>query len=159
MDFHISRRALLGTTSLIAAASVVGIAGCATGNPVTPASVANDIVLLSNSAQSALAQVKAVPVPAAVVTAIADLKVVAQAIASADTVNAAQPLVLRVENDLNAVVAAGAAVPGPIQVWLADAEILLPVIEAAVNMIVPASASVAAKTPDEARNALRAMVR
>jgi hypothetical protein len=68
--------------------------------------------------------------------------------------------VQQVENDVNAIVKAASAIPGPpaqVTVALTAAQVLLPVIEAAVNMVVPASAAAAnAMTPDVARLVLKA---
>lgn len=152
-----NRRSFLLSATAVAGAAA--LAGCATGSPVTPASVTADIVLIANSLAGVLGQVKGVVVPTAVTDALADLQAVAKAIGAADTVAAAQPLVLRVEADVNAVAGAVAAIPGPMQIWASDAVILLPVLESAVNLLVPASVGAGERTPYQARAELRAMVR
>lgn len=145
---------------LLASAVLLSLAACAgqNGSPPAPASVAQDVSLLAQSLGAVVSELQGVTVPAALPTALADLQSVANAVAGADTVNAALPLVQRVESDVNAVAAIPVAqLPAKAQTWLADARVLLPVIEAAVNMAVPAQADLNGLTPDQARTQLRLM--
>ena len=136
--------------------AAVTLTGCAGGSNV-PANVATDAGLIASGLAGAFKSVAAVP--GAVVTALSDLASAAQALASADTTAAAQPLVQRIEADVNAVVAAVAALPLPANVSTAitAAQVLLAVIEAGVNLVVSASAAPAAMTPEEARLVLAAL--
>lgn len=104
-------------------------------------------------------------------TIVADLQSLAAQVAQAASTAAAQPQVQQFEADLNALVAAlaGLPLPPPISTALAAAAVLLPVIEAAVGMLVPppapaptpAPAPVAGAaprmTPDQARSYLKSL--
>jgi hypothetical protein len=94
-------------------------------------------------------------VVARVGVAVADIQTVAAAVAAAATPAAALPSVQQLEVDFNAIVnsLAGLPLPPPISSALTAASVLLPIIELAVGMIVPPSAS--KMTPDEARAILK----
>jgi hypothetical protein len=136
----------------------VGCAGVGTGTSVSVTSVATDVSTIANGLAGAFASIPGVP--SAVSTALTDLSNAASAMATATTQSAQQTVVQQVETDVNAIVKAASAIPGlPAQVTVAltAAQVLLPVIEAAVNLIVPASAAAAnAMTPDVARLVLKA---
>lgn len=146
-----NRRQFLSAGSALVGAAA--LAACATTlnphpGPITPASVAQDVTLISSAFAAVVPQLSAVPgvtpaVTQAVNNAVADLQAVAGAIATADTAAAAKPLVVRVEANVNAVVAvlAGLPLPAPISSVLHAASILLPIIETAVGIIVPAGAA------------------
>lgn len=96
---------------------------------------------------------------------ISQIVAAAQGVASAANGSAAQPFVQQVETDLNAIVGAlaGLPLPPPIGTVLAAAGVLLPVIEAAVGLVLPPSsparslAAMRPMTPDQARAALRSI--
>lgn len=147
---HISRRAVLaasvGVLPLLAA-------GCSALGNLTPASVAQDVNLIAQALPNILAQMK-VSVPAIVATALSDLVAAAQAIASAETTAAAQPIVQRVAADVMAVAAAVLPlVPGGsvVAVAIQAAQALIPAIETAVGLVTTVSAVPAAMSASEAR--------
>jgi len=76
---------------------------------------------------------------------------------SAATTATAQPVVSRVEADVNAVIAvlAGLPLPAPLPTVLEAASVLLPIIEAAVGMTTLVGITPATMTPRQARAALR----
>ncbi len=140
-------------TALVAlSAAVAGmLTACASTSDI-PATVATDAGLIASGLAGAFASVSAVP--SAVTTALSDMASAAQALGSADTTAAAQPLVQRIEADVNAVVAAVAALPGlpaGVSTAITAAQVLLAVIEAGVNLVVSASAAPGTMTPAEAR--------
>jgi hypothetical protein len=143
----------------LTAIMVAAVAGCATSSGDVPATVASDAALIASGLAGAFKNIPAVPsnVPAA----LADLATAAQALDAADTASAARPLVERIITDVAAVVTAtaGMPLPAPIAEALAAAQVLLPVIEAAVGMIANATAEHVGMTPGEARLILRAAAR
>lgn len=161
--------------SLLSSGAFVLLAGCAlNGQPPSQAIqiAANDVEVIANGLQGALAQIAAENPPppgmtpqliAKIGTYVADLKSLAAAVAQASTTAQAQPLVQQVEADVNAIVAALAVLPlpQPLPAVLAAASILLPVIEASVGLIVTPPAPAPAQklrmqmTPGEARAILR----
>ncbi|MGA9865253.1 MAG: hypothetical protein WBQ75_02310 [Acetobacteraceae bacterium] len=152
------RRTLLAGAALLAATS---LAACATGTP-TPAAVASDVNLIATAFAAMLPTLASIPginasTTASVNQAIGDLQVAATAIVSAATTAAAQPVVSRVETDVNAVIAvlAGLPLPAPIPAVLEAASVLLPIIETAVGMTTLVGITPATMTPTQARAALR----
>ncbi len=119
-------------------------------------SVVSDAGLIAAGLAGAFKDVSAVP--GAVVAALTDLASAAEALADADTIAFAQPMVLRIEADMNALVAAVGALPLPANAASAiqAAQVLLTVIEAGVNLLVTASAAPGAMTPQQARLVLAA---
>jgi hypothetical protein len=153
MNMHMNRRTLLANSSIVAIGlTAVGIVGCAglTTNQVLSQAAA-DANAIAQGLKNILPQIGALAgvSPATVATvgqAIADIQTVAAAITGATTAGAAQPSVVQLETDLNAIVAALASltvIPPPISTALMAASILLPLIETAVGMVVPAQASLA----------------
>jgi hypothetical protein len=145
------RHVLIGTSTMFVALLI----GCAR-SPDVPATVATDAGLIASGLAGAFKDISAVPGPAAV--ALADLASVAQALGDADTIASAQPLVQRVEADVNAVAAAVGALSLPPSAASAiqAAQVLLVVIEAGVNLSVTASGARGAMTPEQARLVLAA---
>ena len=121
---------------------LLAIAGCASTVPVTPASVATDVATIGTGLLGAL-QNSGLTVPAQATEAVADIIAVSDALEQGETMADAQPLVQRVESDLNTVVTSVGALPNlpaGVSGALTAAEVLLPVVEAAVDLTVPASA-------------------
>lgn len=89
--------------------------------------------------------------------AIVGLQSAADAVATADTLAAARPIVVRIASDVSAVISALSAVelPEALSRALQAAAVLLPIIEAAVGLAAPAGAATSAMTPAQARAALR----
>ena len=135
-----SRRSLLALASLV---PFTFIAGCAVSSTSQLQTVVSDINLIATSLNAALPAFAAISgiTPTAlakVQSAVADLVAVASAAGTADTATQMQPLVQRVESDVNSVVSALAGLPLPPQlsVPIEAASVLLPVIEAAVGVVV-----------------------
>ena len=145
------RHALTGTSMLFVAALI----GCTRSSDV-PATVATDAGLIASGLAGSFKDISAVP--GAILAALTDLASAAQALADEDTIASAQPLVQRVEADVNAVVTAVGALPLPANAAsaLQAAQVLLVVIEAGVNLVVTASSTRAAMTPEQARLVLAA---
>ena len=164
----LTRRELLSRTLL---ASPLALAGCAAfsgGVNAGLTQVSQDATLIANGLQGALQNIGALNIqglsPDKIQTiglAIAGLKTVAVALGGATTQSQAQPLVMQIETDLNAIVGALAGLPLPPQIATAiqAAAILLPVLEIAVNLAIsqvkPLTAS--AITPDQARLILKGL--
>lgn len=163
----LTRRELLSRTLLVSPAALA-LYGCANANQIA-ATVAIDASTIATGLQGALANISTLNISGltadklqTVGLALAGLKSVATALALATTNAQAQPLVQQMETDLNAIVGALAALPLPpqISVALQAAAILLPVIEAAIGMVLPpptAPATSAAMTPDQARLILQGL--
>ncbi len=152
------RRTLLAGAASLAATS---LAACAVGTP-TPTAVASDVNLIATAFAAMLPTLASIPGISAPTTtsvnqAIGDLQVAATAIVAAATIAAAQPVVSRVETDVNAVIVvlAGLPLPAPIPSVLEAASVLLPIIETAVGMTTLVGITPAAMTPTQARAALR----
>jgi hypothetical protein len=101
---------------------------------------------------------------ASISDAVGNLQQIAEKVRQAVSTIAAQPLVQQVETNLNAIIAVLAnvpALPPVIQVVLQAATILLPLIEAAVNLVIPprlaARAAATHMSPDQARAVLRSL--
>ena len=158
----LTRRELLSRT-ILAAPLGFALYGCANANQIA-ATVASDASLIATGLQGALANISTLNISGltadkmqTIGLALVGLKSVASALALATTTAQAQPLVQQLETDLNAIVGALAALPLPpqISVALQAAAILLPVIEAAVGMVIPTPRPTAPApqhlTPDQAR--------
>lgn len=163
----ISRRNvfLLGTSAL-------ALGACS----LTPAQVSaisgqavSDVQTIASGLKAILPQIAAVVgIPATTVTTVTnlvgDISSVAAGISTATAQSSAQTVVQQVEADVNSVVSVLAAIPflpPPIILALQAATVLLPAIETALNMIVPASlkakADAISLTPAGARAYLQAL--
>jgi hypothetical protein len=153
---------------IIALAGAIALAGCSSSTtgtvpPVTLQTVANDVSLLATGLNNALSQpsvVALIPptIEPQIKAVLNDLTSVAGTVGSSTSASAAKASVTTVENDVNTIVAAlaGLPLPPPAPTILTAAEVLLPVVEAAVGLVVPASAASGAMTADEARMHLAA---
>lgn len=146
-------------------AAPFALAGCNVPD-ATVAQVSSDVSAIASSLQQVLGQIGSVSgVSAATVstvgTAVADIQALATAISGAASVAVQKPLVQRLEGYVGAVVAAlvplSAVLPPPIPQVVMAVSILLPIVEAAVGMILPAQATAArpAMSSDQARVLLR----
>lgn len=150
--------------AVVLSAPSLFLASCATSNVnnAQVAQAARDVAAIAGALEAELPALQQAGVPADTVakvsTYVADLQTVSSALSTATTQAAAQPLVQRVESDVNAVLAAvnGLAIPGTPGAVLRAAAALLPVIEAAVNLVVAPAAAPATMTPDAARTVLNA---
>lgn len=153
-----NRRHFLASAGALA--GIAALAGCATGSPPL-AQVVADVQTIASGLSGAIEKLPPgiIPggTPSVITAALADLQAVAASIGAADTAAAAQPLVQRVAVDVNVVVGALASLPlpAPVSTAFQAAMVLLPVIEAAVGMMVPAGATPGAMTPAQARVVLR----
>jgi len=153
----LSRRTLLATASLIP------LAACA-GATADLSQVITDVGLIASGLQGALPSLvgsAGASVIAQITGWIADLQPIAAAIGGVTTVAGAQPLVTQIETILNSIVSLAATftLPTPFGPALAAAAVLLPIIEAAVNLLVPAASAAVhryatAMTPAQARAVL-----
>ena len=148
----ITRRALLRTSALVPVAVVVACAGQTVPQALQQA--AQDAALLATGLAPVIPQLTgfvSASTLATAQTALATLKGAATQLAGIPTTSGAVPVVQQIEQAVNAILGIAApllaATPaGPI---LTAASVLLPVIEAAVGMIVPPAAS--NMSPDQAR--------
>lgn len=156
---NLSRRTALAAVPAIGAAGL--LAGCAnlTAAQVT-AQVVQDVNTIAVGLSAEIPALQALSViPAAVatsaITLINDVKAIAASVSSSLTTTAAQPLVLKIEGNVNALVTLLASFPLPSQISLVlkAAVVLLPVIESAIGLAVPAAAS-QSMTPAQARQVL-----
>lgn len=147
-----NRRHLLSSANTFFVAALIG---CARSSDVPP-TVATDAGLIASGLAGAFKDISAAP--DTTVAALTDLATAAQALADADTISSAQPLVQRIEADVNAVVAAVEALPLPANTASAiqAAQVLRVLIEAGVNLMVTASGAREAMTPEQARLVLAA---
>jgi hypothetical protein len=144
--------------------SLLGCAGQSAQQVVTTA--AQDMATVASGLDGALSGLAGLNIKGLtpdkvqkVQAAIADLKTAATALAQASSAGAAQPIVQQVEGDVNAIVTALAGITWPpeqktIATALDAAQVLLPVIESAVGMVLPPAAApkaAAALSPDQAR--------
>jgi hypothetical protein len=129
---------------------------------------AADVALIAKGLRAVVPELGGVAgLDAATVTkidrAIGDIEQVATAIGKAQTTTAARPLVAEVEDDLGVVTdaLAGLKLPGKAGEAIAAAETLLPIVEVAVNLALPARARLAsgALAPGEARHILAGAAR
>lgn len=159
LNMNVSRRALFA--AIPAFGAVGALAGCAT---LTAAQVTTQVVQDVNTVAVGLsAEIPALQslnvIPAAVATVattlINDVKTVAATISTSLTTTAAQPLVSKIEGNVNALVTLLASFPLPtnISLVLKAAVVLLPVIETSIGLVVPAAAS-KTMTPAQARQIL-----
>lgn len=147
-----------------------GLAACHGSLPASQkvAAVARDVDIIAAGLSRTLRQLAVLDLPAltpAVMElcqkALVGIQTVARALSVATDVADAQPLVLRIEGYVSAILAALAAVPLPqdIQRALAAATILLPIVMMAVNLAAPPTVApmpaVAPMTPEQARTALK----
>jgi len=143
---------------LFSVAARSGGTGSAPAPAPSVATVAQDVATIAAGLQGALQNIP--NVPPAVATALADLSKEAAALSAASSQTGQQSVVKTVEADLNAVVAAAGSLPLPPPAGTAiqAAEVLLPVIEAGVNLVAGVSAPINGMTPAEARLILKADV-
>lgn len=123
--------------------------------------VAQDVAIIANGLQGTIPALNAAGVipaekVAGVSQAIANLQALSSALATTASLSAAQPIVQQVELDVNAIVSALVGIKGlPQNVTLAlvAAQVLLPVVETAVGMVIstPPKAVHYAMSPNEAR--------
>ena len=154
----VNRRLLLMGLAALPAAT---LAGCASGPAVAPTTI-SDVNLIATGLKALMPQLGLVTglSTTAIDTAtqaIVDLQSAADAVATADTIAAAQPLVVRIASDVSAVIGALSAVelPDALNRALQAASVLLPIIEAAVGLAAAVGAGIGVMTPARARAALR----
>lgn len=139
-----TRRNLLATAVPLV---VLGIAGCSS-TTMTPAQVVTDaqnaISALANAFKAVLAQApNAVPAntAATINSALAQAASVLGSLSTSLTATQAAPIVQQVESAINTVITAAAAVPlipPPFSLALEAAAVVLPILEAFVNSVLPA---------------------
>lgn len=162
----LSRRAAL-QRGLMLACAPIALAGCATLTGRTAATIAAQVVSDAQTIATglsgvlpALTALRTIPAATAssVSTLLSEAIGVAKSISSGMTASAAQPLVKQIEGDVNAAVQALAVLPLPpsIESVLLAAQVLLPVVESAVGLAVPAGAVKGGMTPAQARAVLKA---
>lgn len=147
----LTRRHLVAGTA--PAAAFIALAGCSTSG-TTPAQIVTDVKnavsALASSFSTVLAQAPNAVPPATAATITSALAQASSVLGSLSTnlaANVAAPVVQQVEQAINTVISAAAAVPlipAPFSTALEAAAIVLPVIEAWVNSILPAPAPAAA---------------
>jgi len=163
-----NRRQLFMRGTAIGAAALA-LPGCTTlqnfFNKVTPAEVAqvvvNDLGLIKNGAAGVLAALSAIGTLSAgtASTVSSDLTTVLNAVgtvAAGTAASAAQPVVQQIEAMISAVISALQAVtlPPVVQTILSAMQVLMPAIEAAVGIILPASLAPKAEDVNWARGVL-----
>lgn len=151
---------MLNRRTLLASSAIIPLAGCAgMGTDASISAIARDASILASGLMGAIAQLGSLAIPATVSAALAGLQSVADALSTVASQSAALPLVQKIESYVNVIVQALASIPllpAPVTLALQAATILLPIIEAAVGMVLPAS-SMRAKlapsnmSPSEAR--------
>lgn len=165
---HVSRRALLGATAIIAPLTLAGCGALRSTNILPSDKLAqalSDVRDIASGLANVLPSLGSIQgIPTAVVASAGDYVVKIQAVAgqlaNVTTATDAQPFIKQLEALVNALVAAvtpfvaGIPTVGPV---FAAANVLLPIVETAVGLLVPAQAPMAGgMTPDEARLILRA---
>lgn len=154
------KRALVG----VAALALLSMSACA---GQTAAQVTQTVVTDANAIATGLAAelpaLAALPGANTVAIAkaeadVADIQKVSSTLSTSLTASQAQPVIQKIEADVNALVAVGATLPLPPQVATAfqAAEVLLPVLETSVNLVAPVGASPNAMTPEQALAVLNA---
>lgn len=136
---HLLTTTMIGGTALVA----VGCAGTTANQALQDA--ASDVKTIAAAFQAILPALGSVAglsttAVATVGAYISDLQNVATSVAGATTNAAAQTGVQQVETDINGIVAALAVlpvIPPPFSIALQAAAVLLPVIEAAIGMLIP----------------------
>jgi hypothetical protein len=141
----------------------LALAACNGASPSsTIATIAQDVQIIGAGLSKALTRVQALNVKglspellAICQTALANIQTAAVTLSAVSLPADAQPLVVKVEGSVNAIVGTLSALPLPaeIQTALVAATILLPVIEAAVNLAVPSVSQ--PMTADQARATLK----
>lgn len=144
--------------NLLIATPALALGACNTINiDKTLATVAADANLIAGGLKGVLAQLGPLNIPGLdtailgkAATAIAGIQTVAASLTGVTSTAAAQPLVQKIESYVNVVVSALASLPlpPPISTAIQAAAILLPIIEIAVGLAVPASAAKASPAMD-----------
>lgn len=155
--------ALPASAALLAACSAINPNATPTENMINVTTDVNDIAGAFAKELPAFSTIKGItPQIISDVTAkIDEMQAVDGALTQAASTTAAQPLVQKIEADVNAVVDAVALLPLPpaIAAIFQAATILLPIIEASVGLMITPAAAAKAKavrmSPDEARAVLR----
>jgi hypothetical protein len=148
------------------------LAGCSTLTATTTlnTTVISDVTTIANGLAGILPVIDTITglsgtALSDIASAITDLQSLAAQFTTVTSISGAQPLVQQVETDINTVVAALAMVPvlpPMVEVALQAVNLLLPIIEAAVNLVVSrqlTQRSPAHMTPDQARRVLQALAR
>lgn len=163
----ISRRTLMTMTSSVA---LLALAGCSSmARSGLAKQVVDDVAAIAGGLQAVLGPLSTIvgispSTLATVSNLVSGITAVAQQVSAATTTSAAQPLVQQIEADVNAVVAALASLPLPPQISMAlmAAQVLLPLIEAAVNLVItpaPPKAVASGMTPNGARIYLKSIAK
>lgn len=144
-------------------ASMFAIAACTTQQANTIGQqVVTDVNILSNGLTPILPQLAPSVPPdaqARIAVLVAQVQAAVNAIVPGMTAALAQPTVVTIGNAVNAIAAELQTVPGiPTNVrnTVTAAQALLPLIEVAVNMVIPVGASPSGMSPAQARMILRA---
>lgn len=164
-----NRRDLIRGMMAVPAIAVLGAAGCTTAQTTVAQTVVNDVDMTAKAFETVLPNfAKIAGINAATVATIygwiGNITTVARQIVAGMSQSAAQPLVQQIESDVNNIVGVLSTLPLPptIMTVVDAAAVLLPVIEAAVGLVTPASMQMrtahAGMTPDEARAALTSIV-
>lgn len=160
------RSLLIGSTS-------AALAACTTTDATfdaTIARVSRDVQLIADGLNGVLKQLATLNIPAltptlmsTLITAVSGVQGVAASIRSVTDQAAAQALVQKMGTYVNAVVSAIGSIPNlppQIQTGIAAAAILLPLIETALNMVLPKSAPPKMQmSPEMARGILAGFAR
>lgn len=161
----VAGRMMLPAATFLPLAPLAILAACAnSGTPVTVQSVSQDVTLIATGLNNALSAPSVTAlIPAATLPkiqqALSDLNSLATQVAASPSAAAQKGSVAVIEQDVNTIVSALAGLPGlppNVSTILTAATVLLPVIEVAVGLVVPAGAATAAMTPDAARMHLAA---
>lgn len=159
----VSRRALLGSTALVA---LVGVAGCVSAGGSLPQQLITDAGLVLSGLEAVVKGLGAA-VPASVAdkinTYVAEIQAAISALSGAISTTAAAPTVQNIVNLVEqaiSLIPAG-VLPAPLSEAVMAIQVLLPVLLAYVGAVStpPAQmrAAVSRMTPDEARTVLRAL--
>jgi hypothetical protein len=148
--------------TFIIGALALGIAACASWPSQNIAKVAKDVSLIADAFQASLAQLATVKgidpkTVASIGQRIAELQVLSQQLANVNEANAAQPLVQRIVANVNTVISTVSIlpfVPPGLSTVMTAASILLPVIQMAVNIVMPEQLQAHRMSVDEARTVL-----
>lgn len=153
----ISRRALLGSTALVA---LVGVAGCASSGGALPQQIITDAGLVLTGIEAVVKGLgTAVPasVAAKIEAYVSEIQAAVASLSGAISTTAAAPTVQNIVSLVEqaiALIPAG-ALPAPLSEAVTAIQVLLPVLLAYVGASSPPAmqvrAAVARMTPDEAR--------
>ena len=143
----------------------LALAACGPTNNVI-ATVSDDAIVIANGLQAILPRLATVAgmstsTLAIIANAVASLQATAQALKGASSTAQAQGFVQKIETYVNTIVSVLASfnLPPPIGDVLTAADVLLPIIEVAVGLVLPARARYRAMAttmaPDKARTILR----